>query len=450
MAKKYSAKFWIIFWLISVIFLIGFFATLQIKRGGISGLADKLPLGEKNKAIVYLVDYFLKNDQKEKILMVLFQNNMELRPGGGFIGSFGILKVKNGRVADLQVYDLSNFDANLPDTMSPPYPIEEILHTKYWKLRDSNFSPDFVENAKRAEEFYRLGGGRENLDGVLGITTNVLTSFLKATGPVKIAGYPGTYADENAVITLEYQVEKAYAEQGINKEARKSIMDDLAEEIISKVSEFSIAQKLKLAKIIIADLDKKDVQLYFENTPVQKQMEKAAWAGRVDENWKGDYLMIVDANLASYKSDYHIKRSVEYAIDFSGGVPEAVLKITYNHTAEQKDWMTKNYLTYLRVYVPDGSRFMSGKNFDDPHFGKEFNKLYFGSLVSVPLGTSKVVEIRYFLPAEFKSKSYALKVQKQPGTKDVFYVVNMRNKEFDTKGTSFVLNEDIVLDDLIK
>ena len=448
MSKKYSAKFWVIFWLISGIFLISFFIFLQIKNGGVSGLANSLPMNEESKALVYLTDFFLKDWHEEKTFMVLFQNNMELRPGGGFIGSFGILKTKNGKVIELQIHDLSNFDARLPNTVSQPYPIEEILHTKYWKMRDSNFSPDFVENAKRAEEFYQLGGGQEKLDGVVGLTTNVLTSFLKATGPIKIEGYPGTYADENAVIALEYQVEKAYAEQGIEKQARKSIMNDLAEEIIGKVSGFSNLQRVGLVKIILSDLKKKDIQLYFKDDKLQKQIEKATWGGRVDENWKSNYLMIVDANLASYKSDYHIQRSVEYAVDFSSGSPEVILKITYNHTAEERDWMTKNYLTYLRVYVPNGSWFISGNNFDDPHFGEEFQKKYFGSLVSVPLGTSKTVEVRYFLPAELNNGSFDLKVQKQAGTKDVFYNVNIIKNAFEKKTQNFTLDSDMVLDNL--
>ncbi len=444
MPKKHSTKFWIIFWLISVIFLVVFFIFSEIKNRGLGKLADNFPFSEEKQALAHLTDYFLKDSQKEKIFLILFQNNMELRPGGGFIGSFGILKIKNEKIEELQIHDLTNFDAGFRSKMIPPYPIEEILHTQNWKMRDSNFSPDFLENAQKAEEFYRLGGGQEKLDGVVGLTTDVLTSFLKTTGPVEINGYPGTYADENAVIALEYQVEKAYAEQGIKKEARKSIMNDLAKEIIDKVSKFDNWQKAKLLKTILVDLKNKDIQLYFKDAEIQKQIEKANWGGRVDENWKGNYLLLVDANLASYKSDYHIQRSVEYAVDFSSGNPEAILKITYNHTAEEKDWMTKNYLTYLRVYVPGGSWFISGKNFDDPHFGDEFGKKYFGSLVSVPLGTTKTVEVRYFLPAELKNKHLDFKIQKQAGTKDVFYNVNIIKNEFEKKTQNFVLDSDTI------
>lgn len=448
MAKKYSLKFWIVFWTISAFFLVCFFIFSEIKNRGLSSLADNLPFSEEHRTLLYLVDYFLKNDNQEKTFLVLFQNNMELRPGGGFIGSFGILKIKNGNVKDLQVYDLSNFDANITAAIEPPYPIKETMRTNSWKMRDSNFSPDFSENAKMAEEFYRLGGGEEKLDGVVAITTDVLTSFLKITGPIQLPDYPGTYADKNAIIALEYQVEKAYADQGIEKENRKSIMDELAEEIISKVFQFKIKDKIKLAQIILEDLKNKDIQIYFKDPKIQNQLEKTDWSGIVDKNWQDDFLMIVDANLGSYKSDYYVKRSVEYFVNFSGGMPEAVLKITYNHTAEQKDWMTKDYQTYLRVYVPEEAWFVSGNNFDNPQFGKEFGKKYFGSLIKVPLGTSKTIEVRYFLPAEFKNKPYNLKIEKQSGVKDVFYNVNIIKNEFEKKTQNFILGSDVVFKNL--
>jgi hypothetical protein len=320
----------------------------------------------------------------------------------------------------------------------------ETLRIDSWKLRDSNFSPDFPTNGQKAEEFYSMGGGQEKIDGVIGITTDVLISFLKATGPIKIAGYPGEYGDKTAIIDLEYQVEKAYIEQGIKKGDRKSVLNDLAKEILKKVFELNNADRLKLAKIIFQDLDEKDIQLYFKNANLQNQVEKAEWSGTVDKNWQSDFLMLVDANMASYKSDYFIKRSVDYTVDFSGETPEAVLKITYNHTAEQKDWMTRDYLSYLRVYLPIGAWFVSGKNFDNPRFGEDLGKKYFGSLVSVPLGTSKTVEIRYLFPINLKNKLYKLKIQKQSGVKDIPYVVNTVNGEIE-KSISLILNKDEIV-----
>lgn len=455
--KKYSVKFWIIFWSVAVLFLAGWFFYWQTRFGGIktvNTVLNYLPVGQEKldeyKSAIDLADYFARKDDQVKTFLILFQNNLEIRPGGGYIGSFGILKTKNGEIQELETHDLSNFDARIPDSIEPPYPMKETLRVKSWKLRDSNFSPDFEVNAKKAEEFYRLGKGEENFDAVIAITANVLTSLLEVTGPIQIEGYPETYRDENAIISLEYQVEKGYVEQGIEKGERKSVMNLLASEIIKRVSGFSNAQKLELSKVIINDLNKKDIQLYFKSSDLQKTAEEANWSGKVDKNWEKDYLMVVDANLGSYKSDYYVKRSIDYSADLSKETPEAALKITYNHTARQKDWMTNDYTDYLRVYAPDNFWLTSYlPELKNPQFKNELGKKYFGFLIKVPIGESRTFEFHYTLPQNIKN-DYNLKIQKQAGINDMPAAMHIIYPDGNKNDYDFTLNSDIILSEMKK
>jgi hypothetical protein len=71
-----------------------------------------------------------------------------------------------------------------------------------------------------------------------------------------------------------------------------------------------------------------------------------------------DYLMIVDANLGALKSDYYIRRSLEYTVDFTGEVPKATVLYAYAHTATRGDWRTSDYHTYTRVLAPSGSKYI--------------------------------------------------------------------------------------------
>jgi hypothetical protein len=454
MIKKYSLKFWIIFWGISILLLAGWFFYWQTRFGGlqkVSNVIGLLPVSEERrdeyKTLFSMADYFLAKDNTEKTFLILFQNNMEIRPGGGYIGSFGILKLKNGQVESLQTHDLSNFDGRIPDGVKPPYPMEETLNVHSWKLRDSNWSPDFPTNAKKAEEFYYLGQGEEKFDGIIGITSSVLASFLKVTGPVQIEGYPGTFDSENAIISLEYQVEKGYAQQGIEKGERKSVMNMLAQEIMNRVSNLGNAQKLELAKIILEDLQKKDIQFYFKNSELEKSVEQSKWGGEVDENWNKDYLMVVDANLGAYKSDYYVKRSIDYSVDLSKDVPEVKLLVSYNHTAKQKDWMTNNYQDYLRVYAPNNFWLSSYPGLINPHFAEELGKKYFGFLINVPIGAQKTYEFNYTLPKELKD-NYDLKIQKQAGINDVPVSVHITEADGKIKNYGLTLNSDVVLSEI--
>lgn len=446
MAKKYSKKFWIMFWGLAILLLLGFYFFLQIEKNGINNLAENLPVSERYKAVAYFIDYLTKKDGVEKTFLILFQNNLEIRPGGGFIGAFGILKVKDGKIVSLETHDSGLFDERIAVSVEPPYPMRDFLRIKSWGLRDSNFSPDFPINAEKAEEFYALGQGWEKFDGVVGITTNVLISFLKVTGPVQLEGYPGSYGDENAILQLEYQVEKGFEEQGIPRTERKSIMNEIAKEIMRQVSELDNSKKIRLAEIIYEDLNRKDILLNFKDKQLQEKVEKSGWGGIVDQSWFKDYLMLVDANLGAYKSDYYVKRSVDYAVDLSFDRPVAKLKVTYEHTAEKKDFMTKDYLSYLRVYVPEGSWMENSQNLENPKFGNELGKKYFGGIVKVPLGETKTVEITYTLPERLRN-FYNLKIQKQTGVNDIpFRVAISRGKEDQRR--EFLLNSDIVLSEM--
>ena len=446
MAKIRSWKFWIIFWSLAVIFLASWWFFCQIKNREISRVAEILPINQETKTLAYFFDYFFQKDDQVRTFLVLFQNNLEIRPGGGFLGSFGVVKIKNGQLEKIEVHDLSNFDARVPKGIEPFYPMKETLHITSLKMKDSNFSPDFATNAKKAEEFYYLGQGQEKFDGVIGIDANVLTSFLKATGPVAIPDYPGTYGDENAILTLEYQVEKAYVDQGITVENRKSIMSDLAQAILGKVSSMTLMEKWELAKIIQEDLNKKDIQLYFHNEALETSAVQSNWGGKVDETWANDYLMTVDANLGAYKSDYFIKRSLEYNLDLTKENPQALVSVKYEHTAEKRDWMTKEYVDYLRLYVPNGAWLDKVDNASsEAVFGNDLGKKYFGVMVRVPLGEEKTIVFHYSLPKNFKADDYILKIQKQAGLNDVPVTIEIKKADGSILKKKIVLNKDEVL-----
>ncbi len=454
MTKQYSRKFWVIFWLLSVIFLVSFWFFLQFKNQPlktITNTLDYLPLEMIQKAqfksLAYFGEYFLRKDNQEKAFLLLFQNDMELRPGGGYIGSFGILKIKNGQIKEFSVHDLSNFDGRIPSIIKPPYPMEKTLHINDWKLRDSNWSPDFPTNAQKADYFYHLGKGQEKFVGVIAINTHVLASLLKVTGPIKLTSYPGVYNSENAILNLEYQVEKGYIQQGIKKGDRKSVMNILAKAILKKIRILSNSKKLALAKIILQDLNQKDIQFYFKDKKLEQQAVSANWSGEVNQNWTGDYLMLVDANLGSFKSDYYIKRSFNYAVDLSGKTPQSTLKITYLHKGKTEDWMTKNYLTYLRVYTPNQSWLVTSTGLKDIQYKNSLGKKYFGSLVEVPLGQSRTVELKYNLPDTITDNNYQLLIQKEAGLEDISGQITIIHRNKTTKTFKINLTRDWKLEE---
>src|SRR5690349_5207438 len=115
--KQPSKKLWFVFITLSILFLTGWFVFWQVKTHGLDSLKrllGLLPVSEEMRTdldtVVTLADSLIDTNGEEKIFLILFQINMELRPGGGFIGSFGILKVRDGHITHFATHDTGNFD----------------------------------------------------------------------------------------------------------------------------------------------------------------------------------------------------------------------------------------------------------------------------------------------------------------------------------------------------
>jgi len=115
--------------------------------------------------------------------------------------------------------------------------------------------------------------------------------------------------------------------------------------------------------------------------------------------------------------------------------------VTYEHTAKEKDYMTKDYQSFSRVYVPEGSWLESVVGNAKPAvFGSELGKKYFGAIIQIPLGATRTVTWNYVLPKGFGAEGYDLLVEKQPGLNDVPVTVTVTNRNGETTEKSFILN----------
>jgi len=382
-----------------------------------------------------LVEKFNAQDNVERRFLVLLQNNMELRPGGGFLGQYAILKIKNGGITSSFFEDANLLDQRITANVPAPYPFKRMIGIKNWKFRDSNFSPNFPTNVEKAKYFYRLAGGNNSFDGVIAINSNVLSDVLKITGPITVPGYLDEFTSENVILKLEEKVEKAYImNPDIDTQTRKEVMRKMTPIVIEKL--FTLGNISKVAELAHNELKNKNIMLNFTDLELQKLVESVYWAGKVSQNWSGDYLMAVDANMGAMKTDYYMQRSINYDVDLTQSKPVVTLNILYKNTAPYGDWRTSDYHSYLRVYAPKGSNFLERKMVGYPNIGEEFNKTYFGVKVDVLIGGETQAMIKYELPENLDKDNYRLLVQKQSGVNNTQIKVHTKTKngEFNYNG----------------
>lgn len=383
-----------------------------------------------------LVSKFTETDGKTHVFFLMLQNNYELRPGGGFLGQYAILKIKDGKIISFAFEDANLLDQRIKDAnikITPPWPLTRYGQVRRWLLHDSNFSPDFPTNAAKAEYFYRLGGGREKIDGVIAINADVLNHVIGITGPITVPGF-GTYTAENAAISLEEDVEKIYLEQEVTDEQtrnRKNVMKTLSAQIVSHIS--SLNDVKKLADLGLEELRDKNVQLFFKDVTLQNLVAGVYWDGSVAKDWNNDFLMVVDANIGAKKSDYYVKRSLNYIVDFTGAKPIATLTYNYNHTATHGDWRTSDYHTYTRVLAPTGAKYIEGSRQKTGGVSTTndtaFKKTVFSYKVDALMNTTLPTSIQYELPDTITADNYQLLIQKQSGTGDIPVKVTLKTNE---------------------
>lgn len=356
--------------------------------------------------------------------LLLFLNNTEMRPGGGFIGSYAVVTVDAGTATIHVIEGTERLDARTPSAWQPEAPdvIEDRLFVDRWFFRDSNWSPDFAISAQQGLQLYAGEGGvlADEIDAVVGVTTHVLEDMLALTGPVTVDGI--TFTADNVVETLQYEVEYAYTDRGIEKADRKAIMEPLFREILQHLQARVVRQPKTLVDLATRLIDEKHVMVYSRDTSFQSALREAQMTGEQSDVPAGvDYVQWVDANLAALKTDHALNRSVSYSFAPTDGGIEATVTMTYKHTGTF-DWRTSRYLSFSRVYTPAGSRLVavSGDAVDGEVVqGSEGDKQWFGVPIRVEPGTTRSVAITYRLPdaivSAIRGGRYQLLAQKQLG-----------------------------------
>ncbi|MCA9372148.1 DUF4012 domain-containing protein [Candidatus Woesebacteria bacterium] len=370
-----------------------------------------------------IMSSFIKSDG-EKTYLVLFANNMELRPGGGFIGSFAIVHTKPFTLDDIHVYDVYDADGQLTERIEPPKPISEYLHQPFWFLRDSAFSPDFPTNAQQAHIFTSLELPKEQFDGTILITTSAVQNLLASMGDVYIPDYKENINKDNFYIKTQLYAEDDFFP---GSQSKKRFLTSVMNQILLAIPQ---ASGPELVQAIQTSLDEKQMVIAVDDKDIQARIDKKYWAGRMltpqcslpdAVNCVLDYVFLVDANLGVNKANYFIQRPTKMNITISeeGNITNTV-SFTYANTSYDDVFPGGTYKNYLQMFLPPNAQIdnvlMDGKPVQNT---EETNIDYrtIGFFLTVNPQSVKTIEITYTLPTTIvKGKGvYQLIFQKQIG-----------------------------------
>lgn len=297
-----------------------------------------------------------------KRYMIVFQNNRELRPTGGFMGSFAILDVQKGKILGLTVPPGGTYDlqGQLDVRVKPPTPL--LLTNSRWEFQDANWWPDFPASAQKMAWFYQHGR-KSTVDGVIAVNASVFEKLLSAIGPIQNEKHDVTLSAATALDELQYKVEVDY---NTVSNTPKAIIGDLAAQLLTELPKRNTADALKILVTLHDSLQNKEIQAYFVDKSTEETMQQFGWAGDIVKNDPHqDYLFAVNTNIQGQKSDAKITQEIEHQAEVQedGTVIDTVL-IRRTHSGVSGEIFTgKPNISYLRIYVPEGAELLDAGGF---------------------------------------------------------------------------------------
>ena len=396
----------------------------------------------KSKPLFEAAPYLLGLDDSREYL-VLFQNDTELRPTGGFLTGYAVMDVDKAKFDSVSSNDIYNLDAKYKGSVEVPQPILDYIEQPYTlgsslRLRDMNWSPDFKEAMELFLKEARKAGIPQ-VDGVIAVDTQALVNFLDVIGPIGVPGY-GNFSTEiepkcNCAQVI-YDLEQ-YADvegpivwfdgkivyQPANADNRKRIIGPLMNSILANVLGQPKEKLPALFEAAFKSLFEKHILFYLVDEKAQEGVESFGIAGRI-EDYNEDYIHINDANLGGRKSNLFVTQEVEQKYEIENGKIVKTVTITYKNPEKQDGWLNVVLPNWIRLYVPYQSQLITSEGLEqkvDPY--DDLGKTVFAGYFELrPEGVAKVT-FKYQLPFE-AGNSIKLLIQKQPGIKTPLYTID--------------------------
>ncbi|HEX8919605.1 MAG TPA: DUF4012 domain-containing protein, partial [Chloroflexota bacterium] len=363
--------------------------------------------------------------------LLAYQNEDQIRASGGFLGSFGLLTMRDGKAT--QRFHGTGLRDNL--SLPPPEPMAIDSGEPGWLFRDSNWSPDFPTTAA-LERFFLQLDLHQRAANVIDITQQAAADILTATGPIYSPEYRRWITGSNVAQLANFYTHDTETGGPLryrNAELqRKQFILIVAKHLFERLHQLSLTQLIHLANQMTSDIARRDIQLNFADSREQALVRDIGADGAV-KGVSSDYLFVVDSNLSYNKINPYVHESVSYHATIQ---PtrwlQAQVTLRFQNTpaphllqsgsgpgaGKYSSW--DDYADYIRLFVPPGAQLLSESGWTQRWSpGAAYGKTEFSGYLIVRRGQTRTVQLTYLVPPNVFTWSggrrYRLFVQHQAG-----------------------------------
>lgn len=269
-------------------------------------------------------------------------NPAELRGTGGYVGSYALLRLEDGRLDFGPFRETSSLPAapNGAVTLDAPQLDVDSLRDRYARYgwprswQNANLSPDFPAAGHTFEALWDVTFGDpvggQPIDGVIVVDPFAFASLLDLEGPIEVPGLDTVLTAENVV---EYVTNRAYAEIEDN-ERRKEVLGGVAATALARFLDGISAGDLRAAADSMAGLiDQRHLLIHARDPAIQEVFADLGLDGRMRDPI-GDYLLLAANSGTGTKLDYYLDRELTYEVNLLGdGFVAGRLTATFGNDA---------------------------------------------------------------------------------------------------------------------
>jgi hypothetical protein len=367
----------------------------------------------------------LLNPYGKTTVMVLIQNHLELRPTGGFIGDVALATFDKGKLVNLEFKNVYQLDSLLNGQVQPPETLTRYLGESNWYLRDSNWDPDFIHSAAQAEWFLE-----KELDRTVDLTVAVTGLFLKEAlaplGPISLPGGGTVTASNFDSVILE-----TASTSSDDQSNSLSVLGDIAQTSFQKFLDASPQQQLEVLSGAVASADNQQLLIYSRQPQTFRHLIDLGYAGQLhrpicpDESQSGcivDPFYYNEANVGINYANSTVARSHRHQIDYTRDKVNHQHVINFTNTSSSTQWPMGDYKTFARLYLPVTAQLEKIVLVGETPVPLQPEQMVNDTLQNlsfyfeIPAGSSRTLEISYYLPVTSPLTHHAFSIQKQPGT----------------------------------
>ncbi|MEX0896278.1 MAG: DUF4012 domain-containing protein, partial [Patescibacteria group bacterium] len=380
-----------------------------------------------------LPDLLAANEQRTYALV--FQNNQEIRPTGGFIEAVALITLSQDGLVGYEVLNNYQVDRGLPGTVEAPEAIRRFFGEEQLLFHDSNWDPHFPKTAEQITWFLEKSQNRD-VDGVMTIDVAGLARFLEYLGPLDVPEYSEVVTHRTLAERIEFNSEVILLDESDKKDYRQLVF----EKLLQKIQQTPVDKTHLILQAMRVNFEEQSMLFVPKRASEREAFLGLGWTGGIlnpqcptqlsKSHCQIEVVAQFEANVGVNKANFYLERAIEHVVSMQQQSVLHERSINYTNTAQTNSWPKGPYRSYVRLYLPKnavidtlqvGEQTLTSADLDS---SQEHDRQVVGFYIEVPVDSTLPVVLRFTTPRQSHDGdrfAYALFEQQQPGIENESY-----------------------------